>query len=53
MSSDNSLEDQKKYILYYLISAGTWGFCSMVAMLFFKFKPEEEEKKDKDEMYNE
>jgi hypothetical protein len=27
--------------LYYLAAAGIWGFCSMTAMLFFKFKPEE------------
>ena len=43
MSSDNSLEDQKKYIMYYLLSAGIFGFCSMIAMLFFDFKPEEKE----------
>ena len=43
MSVDNTTEEQKKYILYYLVSAGIWGFCSMTAMLFFKFKPEEKE----------
>ena len=41
MSSDNSLADEQKYILYYLLSSGIVGFLSMIAMLFFNFKPEE------------
>lgn len=49
MSSNNSVGDQKKYILIYLLSAGIFGFLSMIAMLFFDFKPEE----TKDDKFNE
>ena len=46
MSTDNSVEEQKKYITYYLLSVGIFGFCSMIAMLFFDFKPEETEEEN-------
>jgi len=52
MSSDHSLGDQKRYILIYLLSVGIFGFLSMIAMLFFDFKPEEEDE-NKDDAYKE
>jgi len=48
MSSNNSTADEQKYILYYLLSCGIFGFCAMTAMLFFQFKPEETEGEEKD-----